>query len=206
MVILDWTGSDLYWLLRFFSSKGWKVKHLGMILFLLHNKQPCFVSPHCCILIPLDPQINPQPWLPQKRFYFLPVAWSKTYLHINRELLALPCKKLLVNAVRKPLFQFVCLNAIKCCKTCHNKLLNCHCHLLKETPQVIGGTVHFLLADKGSVLLSSVSGCQAVLGCARTSERAQRALRWHFDLFWCLALLLQGCIYIFSFPKNYFRL
>lgn len=53
----------------------------------------------------------------------------------------------------RKLHQFVCLNVIKRWKACHNKLLNRHCHLLKETPEVTGGSVHFLLADKGSVLL-----------------------------------------------------
>lgn len=73
----------------------------------------------------------------------------------------------LLSAVRK-LLQFVCLNTIKRCKICHNKPLNCHCDLLRETPEVIGGSVHFLLADKGSVLLSGVSTCQPGLlpGCA----------------------------------------
>lgn len=75
----------------------------------------------------------------------------------------------------RKLHQFVCLNVIKRWKACHNKLLNRHCHLLKETPEVTGGSVHFLLSDKGSVLLSGVSGCQVVLGCARTVEHSQRA-------------------------------
>lgn len=58
------------------------------------------------------------------------------------------------------LLQFVCLNAIKCCKTCHNKLLNCHCHPLQETPRAIGGTVHFLLQ------IRDLSCCQCLPGSA----------------------------------------
>lgn len=61
LVWLFWIGKALvcigYSDLIFFP-KGWRVKYLGMILFLLHNEQQCFVSLHCYILIPLDLWIN----------------------------------------------------------------------------------------------------------------------------------------------------
>lgn len=105
----------------------------------------------------------------------------------------------LLSTVRE-LLQFVCLNAIKHSKTCHNKPLNCHCALLRETPEVIGGSVHFLLADQGSVLLSGVSGCQcwdgawapAWLCCFRaafTSSADASSLSFHvFHILCCLGV------------------
>lgn len=153
----------------------------------------------CDLLAPLDLHIKPQPKLLQKRFYFFPVVWSQNYLQISSHGVSVGRKELL--------FQFGCLGAIKHCYIYHNKQLKCHCHLLKETPPVIEGSVHFPLADKGSVWLSSVRCHQVMLLCAWTPVCAScLVLGWHFCLLFCLDLPLWACIFVFSFAENSLRL
>lgn len=97
-----------------FQSLG--IEHLGTILFLLHNEQQSLVSAFCYIPAPLHLKVKPQPEVLQKRLYFFPVVRNRNHLQTDSESVTVFFKKWLVSAGGKELlFQFGCLNAIKCC-------------------------------------------------------------------------------------------